>query len=152
MSYSSNLNNKININASGFTSVEINLNLNSNQTINTALYPEIEEIGPVDIRTRKNDNVRKMDISTQTISGKTIKKIPAFLGEADVIKSVQLLPGVTTVGEGASGFNVRGGAIDQNLVLMDEAPIFNSAHLFGFFSIFNPDAVKDTVKIFAFQY
>jgi hypothetical protein len=66
-----------------------------------------------------------------------------LLGEVDVIKSIQLLPGVTTVGEGASGFNVRGGNIDQNLVLMDEAPVYNSSHLFGFFSIFNPDAVKD---------
>ena len=92
---------------------------------------------------KRNNNVKSLDISTQSINGQTIKKIPAFLGEADVIKSIQLLPGVTTVGEGASGFNVRGGSIDQNLVLMDEAPVFNSAHLFGFFSIFNPDAVKD---------
>jgi hypothetical protein len=69
------------------------------------------------------------------------------LGEVDVIKSIQLLPGVTTVGEGASGFNVRGGNIDQNLVLMDEAPVYNSSHLFGFFSVFNPDAVKDVKLI-----
>jgi hypothetical protein len=69
------------------------------------------------------------------------------LGEVDIIKSIQLLPGVTTVGEGASGFNVRGGNIDQNLVLMDEAPVYNSSHLFGFFSIFNPDAVKDVKLI-----
>ena len=95
------------------------------------------------IKAKKNDNVKSLDISTQNISGQTIKKIPALLGEADVIKSIQLLPGVTTVGEGASGFNVRGGSSDQNLVLMDEAPVFNSAHLFGFFSIFNSDAIKN---------
>jgi hypothetical protein len=75
------------------------------------------------------------------------KKCQLVLGEVDIIKSIQLLPGVTTVGEGASGFNVRGGNIDQNLVLMDEAPVYNSSHLFGFFSIFNPDAVKDVKLI-----
>ncbi len=69
--------------------------------------------------------------------------MPALMGEVDVIRSIQLLPGVTTVGEGAAGFNVRGGSIDQNLILLDEAPVYNSSHLFGFFSVFNPDAVKD---------
>ena len=115
----------------------------TNEEINFLLIPEVEGVGTVIIRSKRNNNVKSLDISTQSINGQTIKKIPAFLGEADVIKSIQLLPGVTTVGEGASGFNVRGGSIDQNLVLMDEAPVFNSAHLFGFFSIFNPDAVKD---------
>jgi outer membrane receptor protein involved in Fe transport len=117
--------------------------LTQNIERNYYLAPELDLIGTVTIKAKKNDNVKSLDISTQNISGQTIKKIPALLGEADVIKSIQLLPGVTTVGEGASGFNVRGGSIDQNLVLMDEAPVFNSAHLFGFFSIFNPDAVKD---------
>jgi hypothetical protein len=69
--------------------------------------------------------------------------MPAFFGEADIIRSIQLLPGVTTVGEGASGFNVRGGNIDQNLILIDEAPVYNSSHALGFFSVFNPDAVKN---------
>ena len=78
---------------------------------------------------------------------KTIKKIPALLGEVDIIRGIQLLPGVSTVGEGAQGFNVRGGGVDQNLVLLDEAPVFNSSHLFGFFSVFNPDAVKDVKLI-----
>ena len=73
--------------------------------------------------------------------------MPALLGEVDIIKSIQFLPGVTSVGEGASGFNVRGGGIDQNLVLLDEAPVYNSSHLFGFFSVFNPDAVKDVKLI-----
>ena len=73
----------------------------------------------------------------------TLKEIPQLLGEADVIRSIQLRPGVTSVGEGASGFNVRGGNIDQNLILLDEAPVYNSSHLFGFFSVFNPDAIKD---------
>jgi hypothetical protein len=83
-------------------------------------------------------------MSTNKLDIKTIVKLPSFLGEADVLKSLLLLPGVSTVGEGASGFNVRGGSVGQNLVLLDEAPVYNTSHLFGFFSVFNPDAVKDT--------
>ncbi|MBS3915892.1 MAG: TonB-dependent receptor [Bacteroidetes bacterium] len=131
------------VSAPGMSERTFTIILAKDTSVNFYLMPSAREIKPVDIRVRKNDNVRTVDISTQTITSQTIREIPAFLGEADVIKSVQLLPGVTTVGEGATGFNVRGGGIDQNLVLMDEAPVFNSAHLFGFFSIFNPDAVKD---------
>jgi len=86
-------------------------------------------------------------MSTQKLDIKTISKLPSFLGEADVIKSIQTLPGVSTVGEGASGFNVRGGSVGQSLVLLDEAPVYNSSHLLGFFSVFNPDAVKDVKLI-----
>lgn len=92
---------------------------------------------------REDENVKNIEMSVNKISMRTIQKIPALLGEVDVIRSIQLLPGVSTVGEGATGFNVRGGNIDQNLVLLDEAPVYNSSHLFGFFSVFNPDAVKD---------
>ncbi|SFE85578.1 TonB-dependent receptor [Thermoflexibacter ruber] len=94
-----------------------------------------------------DQNIKGIEMSVNKLDIKTIQKIPAFLGEVDVIRSIQLLPGVATVGEGATGFNVRGGAIDQNLVLLDEAPVYNSAHLFGFFSVFNPDAVKDVKLI-----
>jgi hypothetical protein len=79
----------------------------------------------------------------QQLSAAQIKKIPAFMGEPDVVKALLTLPGVTTVGEGSSGFNVRGGNVDENLIIMDEAPVFNSSHLLGFFSVFNPDAVKN---------
>ncbi len=92
---------------------------------------------------RAEDNIKNIEMSVNKIGIKTIQRIPALLGEVDVIRSIQLLPGVSTVGEGATGFNVRGGNIDQNLVLLDEAPVYNSSHLFGFFSVFNPDAVKD---------
>ncbi len=92
---------------------------------------------------REDDNVKNIEMSVNRIDVKTLQRIPALLGEVDVVRSIQLLPGVSTVGEGATGFNVRGGSIDQNLVLLDEAPIYNSSHLFGFFSVFNPDAVKD---------
>lgn len=92
-------------------------------------------------------NIRAAQMSVNTLKASTIKQIPVVLGEADVVKSILLLPGVTNAGEGASGFNVRGGAADQNLILLDEATIFNSSHLFGFFSVFNPDAIKD-VKLY----
>ena len=82
-------------------------------------------------------------MSVNVLSSSTIKNIPVVLGEPDVIKAITLLPGVTNAGEGSSGFNVRGGAADQNLILLDEATIYNSSHLFGFFSVFNPDAIKD---------
>lgn len=87
------------------------------------------------------------EMSTNVLTGKTIKKIPAVLGEADVIKAITLLPGVSTVNETTSGFNVRGGSSDQNLILMDEATLFSSSHLFGVFSIFNPDIIKD-IKLY----
>ena len=92
-------------------------------------------------------NVKSPQMSVNTLSIATIKKIPAVLGETDVIKSLLLLPGVSNAGEASSGFNVRGGATDQNLILLDEATIFNSDHLFGFFSVFNPDAIK-SVKLY----
>ena len=93
--------------------------------------------------TKEDENVTRVQMSVEKMSIATIKEIPQLLGEADIIKSIQLRPGVTSVGEGASGFNVRGGNIDQNLILLDEAPVYNSSHLFGFFSVFNPDAIKD---------
>ena len=93
--------------------------------------------------TKEDENVTNVQMSVEKMSISTIKEIPQLLGEADIIKSIQLRPGVTSVGEGASGFNVRGGNIDQNLILLDEAPVYNSSHLFGFFSVFNPDAIKD---------
>jgi hypothetical protein len=92
-------------------------------------------------------NIKKPQMSVNSLSIKTIKNMPVVLGEVDVIKSITLLPGVTNAGEGSSGFNVRGGAADQNLILLDEAIIFNSSHLFGFFSVFNPDAIKD-IKLY----
>src|SRR5690554_4683690 len=82
-------------------------------------------------------------MSVNSLISNTIKKNPLVFGEADVIKAITLLPGVTSAGEGSSGFNVRGGASDQNLILLDEATIYNSSHLFGLFSVFNPDAIKD---------
>ncbi len=92
-------------------------------------------------------NIRKPQMSVTTLSVETIKEIPLVFAEADVVNSILLLPGVTNAGEASTGFNVRGGAADQNLILLDEATIYNPSHLFGFFSIFNPDAIK-SVKLY----
>ncbi len=96
---------------------------------------------------KENINVTKNEMSVNQLDVKTIKQIPYVLGEADIIKAIQLLPGVTSVNEGAGGFNVRGGSADQNLVLLDEAVVYNSSHVFGFFSVFNADAIKG-VKLY----
>jgi hypothetical protein len=132
----------------GFVDKIIPTTLDQNKTININLLEEsnlIDEV--VIIAEAKDKNVRELQMSVNKLDIKTIQKIPTLLGETEILRSIQLLPGVTSVGEGASGFNVRGGSIDQNLVLLDEAPVYNSAHLFGFFSVFNPDAVKD-VQLF----
>lgn len=96
---------------------------------------------------KKDENISKAEMSVVKIDAKTIKAIPALMGEVDVIKAIQMLPGVQASGEGMSGFNVRGGGSDQNLILLDEATVYNASHLMGFFSIFNNDAVKD-VKLY----
>jgi len=88
-------------------------------------------------------NIKKPEMSANKLSIATIKQMPVLLGEVDVIKSLLFLPGVTNAGEGQSGFNVRGGAADQNLVLLDEATLYNTSHVFGLFSVFNADAIKD---------
>ena len=97
--------------------------------------------------TEQDRKIENAEMSVNTISSETIKKIPVVLGEVDLVKSIQLLPGVTSNGEASNGFNVRGGSEDQNLVLLDEAIIYNSAHVLGFFSVFNNDAIKD-VKLY----
>ena len=92
---------------------------------------------------RKNDNITKIEMGVQKLDTKDIKNIPVLFGEKDVLKTIQLLPGIKSAGEGSSGFNVRGGAVDQNLILLDEATVYNASHLMGFFSVFNSDAIKD---------
>ena len=119
-----------------------------NVRLDLELKEEGRQLNEVVVSTkREDDNVKNIEMSVNRIDVKTLQRIPALLGEVDVVRSIQLLPGVSTVGEGATGFNVRGGSIDQNLVLLDEAPVYNSSHLFGFFSVFNPDAVKDVKLI-----
>ena len=102
---------------------------------------ELESVIVSDIA--EDFNISSIEMSTAKLDMSKVTEIPTFLGENDIIKAIQLLPGVSSVGEGASGFNVRGGSVGQNLVLLDEAPVYNSSHLLGFLSVFNPDAVKD---------
>ncbi|RBP32672.1 TonB-dependent receptor-like protein [Oceanihabitans sediminis] len=128
----------------GFADVVETIELTQNITKNFKLKEATENLDEVVIiENIEKLNIKKPQMSVNALSASTIKQIPVVLGEADVIKAITLLPGVTTAGEGASGFNVRGGAADQNLILLDEATIYNSSHLFGFFSVFNPDAIKD---------
>ena len=96
---------------------------------------------------RKDDNLTKAQMGTETLNMQSISKVPVIFGEKDVLKTIQLLPGVKSAGEGNSGFYVRGGAADQNLILLDEAPVYNASHLLGFFSTFNSDAIKDATLI-----
>lgn len=132
----------------GYQTFTFSVNLDKSITKNFELSEEGKELDEVVITGEAEDkNVKSVEMGVAKLDIKQINKIPALLGEVDVIRAIQLLPGVTTVGEGASGFNVRGGNIDQNLILLDEAPVYNSSHLFGFFSVFNPDAVKDVKLI-----
>jgi len=129
----------------GFQKNVQQVSLTENIQLDVELSSETKELQEV-IVTSEGENARSqnLEMSVAKLDISTIQKMPAFLGEVDIIKSLQSLPGVSTVGEGASGFNVRGGSTGQNLILQDEAPVYNSSHMLGFFSTFNPDAVKDT--------
>ncbi|MDP3680647.1 MAG: TonB-dependent receptor [Flavobacterium sp.] len=128
----------------GYQTIEESISLNQNIKNNFNLYSNETALKEVIITDNKTKtDIKKPEMSVNKLSISTIKKMPVVLGEVDVLKSILLLPGVTNAGEGASGFNVRGGGADQNLILLDEATIFNSSHVFGFFSVFNPDAIKD---------
>ncbi|MEN9981044.1 MAG: hypothetical protein RL542_831 [Bacteroidota bacterium] len=134
----------IRISYMGYQTLEKQLQLNQNTKTNFKLITNentLKEVIITDTKTRTD--IRKPEMSVNKLSISAIKRMPVVLGEVDVLKSILLLPGVTNAGEGASGFNVRGGGADQNLILLDEATIFNSSHVFGFFSVFNPDAIKD---------
>ena len=114
------------------------------QELSIALMPSETVLEEVTIKGRHaGDHVDRTSMGVAHLNAKAIARIPAMLGEVDVIRAIQMLPGVQSVGEGSSGFNVRGGGMDQNLILMDEATVYNASHLMGFFSVFNNDVVKD---------
>ncbi len=128
----------------GYAEKQLEVNLESNQSINIQLIESSNVIDEVVLSDSKIDNnVKSVEISTVKIDPQKMKQIPVVLGEQDIIKSLTLLPGISTAREGANGFNVRGGKADQNLILLDESSVFSSSHLFGFFSVFNSDAIKD---------
>lgn len=139
---------KVSVSYIGYKTQTLSLDFDKNKNVDVELKEDERVLDEIVVSTkREDDNVKTTEMSVNKVEMKTIKKMPALLGEVDVIRSIQFLPGVSTVGEGSSGFNVRGGAIDQNLVLLDEAPVYNASHLFGFFSVFNPDIVKDVKLI-----
>lgn len=132
----------------GYSSHESNVHLTKNYSLSLEMEPESKSLGEVVISDRRSDeNIRSSEMSVVKMDIKTIRRIPALMGEVDIIKAIQLLPGVQNAGEGTTGFSVRGGSADQNLVLLDEATVYNASHLMGFFSVFNNDAVKD-VKLY----
>ena len=131
----------------GYAPLTKTINLIANESVNVELH-SATTMKEVEITAgRKDENVKSADMGTVTLSMAQIKTLPVLFGEVDLLKTLQLLPGVQSAGEGNSGFYVRGGGPDQNLVLLDDAVIYNTGHLFGFFSVFNSDAIKDVTLI-----
>lgn len=134
----------VNVSHAGYSIYKTDIDLTASKTMEVTMKTAAAEMEQVVVtgekRLRRTNTVA---LGIQQLSMGQIKKIPAFMGEPDVVKALLTLPGITSVGEGASGFNVRGGNVDENLIIMDEAPVYNSSHLLGFFSVFNPDAVKN---------
>jgi len=132
----------------GYANLTLSVELKADTTINIELEPSAEDLNEVEITGKGvNDNVTSSQMSVNTINSQTIKEIPSLMGEVDLIKVLQLLPGVKFVAEGTSGISVRGSSPDKNLILLDEATVYNAGHLMGFFSVFNNDAVT-SVQIY----
>ncbi len=128
----------------GYEDVKQKITLNSEQELNIRLSENTKEINEVAVYSEKKDrNVESVEMSMQKMPVKLVSKLPSFMGEVDIIRSIQLLPGIQSGGEGSGGLYVRGGGPDENLVILDEAPVYNASHLLGFFSVFNADAIKD---------
>jgi hypothetical protein len=138
----------LSVNYLGYRKQSVDITLNKNIHMDIQLEPADSGIGEVVVSSERNDrNVTGTEMSTIKLDVKEINKAPVLFGEKDILKTIQLLPGVATVGDGNAGFYVRGGGADQNLILLDEAPVYNASHLLGFFSIFNSDAIKDLTLI-----
>ncbi|WP_346318247.1 TonB-dependent receptor [Chitinophaga sp. YIM B06452] len=128
----------------GYTAQKLTVDLTSNKRHDIKLAQSDRQLNEVVITSKQQEkNINTLNTSLNKLDIAEIKKLPTFMGEVDVLKAIQTLPGVNTVGEGAASFNVRGGNGDENLILLDEAPVYNSTHMLGFFSVFNPDAVKN---------
>jgi hypothetical protein len=129
----------------GYKTQRISITVSENQTKNIDLESEATVIQEIVISDKRLDeNVAEVQMSRNTLDMNRVRKLPALFGEIDIIKNIQMLPGVITAGEGTSAFFVRGGSADQNLILIDEAPIYDPSHLFGLFSVFNADVIKDS--------
>ena len=128
----------------GYEDITTNITVTKSLTLNYEMvrtYIAVDEV--VVTAQRKDENVTNLQMSSVQVNAETIKKMPALMGEVDILKTIQLLPGVQNSVEGNSGFSVRGGTADQNLLILDEAPVYNANHLMGFFSVFNGDAIKE---------
>jgi len=124
------------------------IQLGADLSLDIELNESLQELEEVTVRAEAgNANITRLETGSTQLPIQSIRKIPALLGEVDIIKAIQLLPGVAVTSEGSSGFSVRGGSSDQNLILLDEATVYNASHLMGFFSVFNNDAIKD-VKLY----
>lgn len=132
----------------GYQNDTIDIDLIANMQLNKPLTEKTKELAEVVVSSKKeNENILKPQMGLEKLSIASIARIPVIFGEKDILKTAQLLPGIKSSGEGSSGFYVRGGAADQNLLLLDEAPVYNASHLLGFFSVFNSDALKDVTII-----
>jgi hypothetical protein len=128
----------------GYQTQPVKINFNQNNKKNIELSSNSADLAVFEVSAVKEDeNLRSNDIGVTKVDIKEIESIPVLFGERDVMKTLQLMPGVKSGGEGSAGFFVRGGSSDQNLILLDEAPVYNASHLLGFFSVFNSDAIKD---------
>ena len=128
----------------GFRMLADTLLVDRNQTLNFDLKPEAISVGEVVVSgERSDDHVTSTEMSANKLEMREVRAIPALLGEKDILKAIQLLPGVKSAGEGNTGYYARGGGVDQNLILLDEAPVYNPSHALGFLSVFNADAMKD---------
>lgn len=128
----------------GFAPVTRSIDLSTSVQENVELKATANEMQEVVVTSRRKDsNISANLMSAKQVSINTIRKMPALMGEVDLLKAVQLLPGVVSAGEGTSSFSVRGGGVDQNLIVLDEATVYNASHLLGFFSVFNNDAIKN---------
>ena len=127
----------------GYTPFKQNVELGQDRILDVELSPSVIAMEAAEVEAERSAHTQSTDMGKATVGVETIKSLPALLGEVDVLKVIQFLPGIQSAGEGNSGFYVRGGGPDQNLVLVDDAVVYNASHLFGFFSVFNPDAVKD---------
>ncbi len=134
---------RLNCSFIGYQTETQQVSLSSDQALDFELKTNVIAVAAAEVEADKSANTESTDLGKVTVGVETIKSLPALLGEVDVLKVIQFLPGIQSAGEGNSGFYVRGGGPDQNLVLVDDAVVYNASHLFGFFSVFNPDAVKD---------
>ena len=136
---------KVVISYSGYLTDTINVQLHANTVLNRTLSAASRQLEEVVVSGKRNSNqnILRAPVGVQRLNMEDIKNIPVLFGEKDVLKTIQLLPGIKSAGDGRSGFYVRGGGADQNLILLDEATVYNASHLLGFFSIFNSDAIKD---------